>query len=321
MQVREDQALVSGFRFQAGGTMDVRIRYATAGTPELDETGAVVNAVLLLHGTGSSYAALLAPDFEEALYGPGRPLDAAKHLLVFIDSLGHGASSKPGDGLRGRFPKYGYGDMVALQHRVVTQTLGIRKLRAVVGMSMGGMHAWMWAERHPDTVRAIVPVAATPRRIGGRNLLWRRIVARSIRADPDWREGSYGDASPRFWREVYPIVRMMADGGARLQESLTSLGAAEEFVQAAVDHAGTLDPNDLLFALEASEDYDPAPEKVRAEVLSVNFADDEFNPPDALRTSLARLPSAKLALLPGGFGHLAHGFPNLWAEELRALQL
>jgi homoserine O-acetyltransferase len=319
MQVQEDQALFSGFRFQAGGAMDVRIRYATAGTPELDENGAVVNAVLLLHGTGSSSAALLTPDFEEALYGPGKPLDAARHLLVFIDSLGHGASSKPSDGLRGRFPMYGYGDMVALQHRVVTHALGLRSLRAIVGMSMGGMHAWMWAERHPEAVRAIVPVAATPRRIAGRNLLWRRMVSRSIRADPDWREGNYDDASPRCWREVYPVVRMMADGGARLQESLTGMGEAEEFIQTAVEHAGTLDPNDLLFALEACADYDPAPEKVRAEVVSVNFADDEFNPPATLRASLARLPSARLALLPGGFGHLAHGFPQLWAEELRGL--
>ena len=311
IELRESEANFAGFRFASGEIADVRLRYATAGTPGRD-------AVLMLHWTGGSMHSLLTPEFVEALHAPGRPLSADEHFLVFVDNLGHGASSKPSDGLRARFPRYCYRDMIELQRKVVREVLGIRKLRIVVGISMGAMHAWMWAEAWPDEVEAIVPVVAMPMRISGRNLLWRRIVSRQIRGDPEWLGGEYRK-SPRGFVEAYPILRMMLHGVPQLQELAPDVAAADRFIDGAAREAEGLDANDLLYALEASEDYDPVPERIAPQVLAINFADDEFNPLLLVKSLIYRVPNGRLVVLPGGSGHLTHGKPALWADRLREL--
>jgi homoserine O-acetyltransferase len=318
MQLRWGEAVFPGFRFRSGETLDVRIRYATLGTPLRDSEGEISNAVLMLHWTGGSMASLLSDEFETSLYAAGKPLDAAAHFLVFVDNLGHGSSSKPSDGLRARFPRYGYRDMVELQRKVVREALGVRKLRSVLGISMGGMHAWMWAESWPDEVTGIVPIVAMPLRISGRNLVWRRIVARQIRTDPEWLSGEYRSA-PRGFREAYPIFHMMLHGVQQLQELIPDVATADDFVEEAVRMAGETDANDLLYALEASDDYDPTPERISTKVLAVNFADDEFNPQLLVKSLIYRVPNGRLVLLPGGAGHQSHGLASRWAERIREL--
>lgn len=317
-QLRQGEALFPGFRFRSGETLDVRIRYATAGTPALDSAGQIDNAVLLLHWTGGSMESLLSEEFETSLYARRKPLDAEEHFLIFLDNLGHGASSKPSDGLRARFPRYGYRDMVELQRKLVQEVLGVPKLRSVVGISMGGMHAWMWAETWPEAVTGIVPIVAMPVRISGRNLVWRRIVARQIRSDPEWLSGEYLSA-PRGFREAYPIFRMMLHGVQQLQELIPDVPSADAFVEEAARMAGETDANDLLYALEASDDYDPAPERIATKVLAVNFADDEFNPQLLVKSLIYRVPNGRLVLLPGGAGHQSHGLASRWAERIREL--
>jgi homoserine O-acetyltransferase len=312
----EGDAHFPAYRLQGGETLDVRIHYATVGTPVRDPDGRISNAVLLLHWTGGSHESLLLPDLESSLYGPGQSLDASRYFLVFPDALGHGGSSKPSDGLRGRFPSYGYRDMVDLQHKLVRETLGIEKLRAVVGLSMGGIHAWMWAEAYPDETPAILPVVAMPMRISGRNLLWRRMVVRQIRADLHWQDAVQ---RPRGWLEAFPLFRMMLDSVGRLQEAIPDATAADQFVEAAIEQAASMDAADLLYALEASEDYDPMPEKIRARVASIHFVDDEFNPVEIVQALAARLPQFRFVILPGGFGHLTQSLASLWAGELRTL--
>jgi homoserine O-acetyltransferase len=232
--------------------------------------------------------------------------------------VGHGRSSKPSDGLRARFPSYGYRDMVELQHKLVTEVLGIRKLRAVVGISMGGMHAWMWAELWPGAVEGIVPVVAMPMRISGRNLVWRRIVARQIRTDPEWLQGEY-PSSPRAFREAYTIFRMMLHGVQQLQDLIPDKAAADLFIEAAAEQGASIDANDLLYALEASDDYDPVPERIFTKVLAINFADDEFNPVLMVKALIYRVPNGRLVLLRGGAGHQSHGLASRWAERVREL--
>lgn len=314
----EGEAVFKDFVFRSGELLDVRIRYATMGRPERDANGEIVNAVLLLHWTGGSMGSLLSEEFQSSLYAPGKPLDAEAHFLVFLDNLGHGASSKPSDGLHARFPRYGYRDMVEVQRKLVQEVLGIRKVRSVVGISMGGMHAWMWAETWPQAVTGIVPIVAMPVRISGRNLVWRRIVARQIRSDPEWLSGEYR-AAPRGFREAYPIFRMMLHGVQQLQELIPDVASADAFVEEAARQAGEADANDLLYALEASDDYDPTPERVSTKVLAVNFADDEFNPELLVKSLIYRVPNGRLVLLPGGAGHQSHGLASRWAERIREL--
>lgn len=318
MQLREGEAVFAGFRFRSGEVLDVRIRYATLGAPARDSRGEIANAVLMLHWTGGSMASLLSDEFESSLYARGKPLDAEEHFLIFVDNLGHGESSKPSDGLRARFPRYGYRDMVELQRKLVHEVLGVRKLRTVLGISMGGMHAWMWAETWPEAVTGIVPVVAMPVRISGRNLVWRRIVARQIRSDPEWLSGEYRSV-PRGFREAYPLFRMMLHGVQQLQELIPDVKSADAFVEEAAQLAGEADANDLLYALEASDDYDPTPERISTKVLAVNFADDEFNPQLLVKSLIYRVPSGRLVLLPGGAGHQSHGVASRWADRIREL--
>jgi homoserine O-acetyltransferase len=168
-EARQADAYFDHVRFRNGEILDrVRIHYATLGQPHRKGAGQIDNAALILHWTGSDGRALLTPTYMHALFDPGRPLDARRYYLIFADSLGHGRSSKPSDGLRTRFPHYGYGDIVDLQHRLVTETLGIERLHAILGMSMGGMNAWQWAEAYPDAVEGVMPVASLPIKVSGR---------------------------------------------------------------------------------------------------------------------------------------------------------
>ena len=300
----------------------LRLHYTTLGKPHRGASGKVDNAVIMLHWTSANGAALQTPEFQSALYAAGRPLDSNKYFLIFVDNLGHGGSSKPSNGLHARFPHYGYRDLVELQHELVQRELGIEKLHAIVGLSMGGMHAWMWAETYPNDVDGILPVVSLPTRIAGRNLLWRRIVSRDIRRDPEWLGGDY-QKPPRGWLEAFPLFRMMLDGVPHLQASIPDRGMADAFVDSAVEQARSMDANDVLYSLESSEDYDPeaALGSVHAQAYALNFGDDEFNPVElgVIERVQPRVPQARFVVQPGtpsSFGHLTQAHPSLWADHV-----
>jgi homoserine O-acetyltransferase len=212
--------------------------------------------------------------------------------------------------------------MVDIQHRIVTEKFGIALIHAIVGLSMGGMHAWLWAETYPDEVSAIMPDVSLPTRISGRNLLWRRIVSRAIRTDPEWKGGEYAQ-QPRGWTEAFPLFRLMLDGVTHLQATVTDRASADAFVQGAVDQAKTMDANDILYSLESSDDYDPEPAlpSIRAKVLALNFSDDEFNPISlhTLERLTPKVPRARFVVQEGtdrSFGHFTQAHPSLWAAHV-----
>src|SRR5579884_707800 len=179
--------IIRNFRFASGETLpELRLHYRTLGEPRRDDKGIVQNAVLILHGTTGEGGNFLRPEFAGELFGKGQPLDATRYYLILPDNIGHGQSSKPSDGLKGRFPKYGYQDMIAAQHRLLTEGLKVNHLRLVLGTSMGGMHTWLWGERYPDFMDALMPLASLPTQISGRNRMWRRMVSEVIRTDPGW---------------------------------------------------------------------------------------------------------------------------------------
>src|SRR5262245_24617079 len=184
--------IVRNYTFRNGETLpEVKLHYKTIGTPLRDASGKIRNGVLIMHGSSSPASQVLAASFTGPLVGPGLPLDPAKYFLILPDLIGVGGSSKPSDGLRAKFPKYGYNDMVDLEHRLIADHLGIERLRAVMGISMGGMHTWLWGVRYPDMMDGLFPITSLPTKVDGRNLLWRRILTTAIRTDPEWNGGNY----------------------------------------------------------------------------------------------------------------------------------
>ena len=300
----------------------LKINYSTLGTPHRNAGGEIDNAVLVLHWTGADSRALLSPTYMKALFDPGCPLDARRYYLIFPDSVGHGQSSKPSDGLRAKFPNYDYGDIVDLQHKVVTETLGIKHLHAILGMSMGGMNAWQWAEAYPDMMDGVMPVVSLPIPVSGRNLLWRRMVIDSIRSDPEWKNGNYTE-TPRGWIVGYGILRMMIDSASALQHEVPNGSAADKFLSAnrfAAEHA---DANDILYSLKSSFNYDPEPElpKIRTKLFALNFSDDEFNPDrlQVLETMVPKLVQGRYVVQQGtqsSPGHFTMTQPGLWAQHV-----
>jgi len=316
-------AWYDNYRFRDGETLaKVRIHYATLGTPHRGQDGGVDNAVLVLHWTGSDSRALLTPTYMKALFDPGRPLDARRYYLIFADSIGHGRSSRPSEGLRARFPHYTYGDMVDLQHRLVTETLGIKRLHAILGMSMGGMNAWQWAETYPEAIDGVMPVVSLPIKVSGRNLIWRRLAISYIETDPDWQGGDYTKPF-KGWTQSYQLLRMMIDGVPHMQAIAPDTTSADTFLADAAAQSAGADPSDVIYSLKSSADYDPEPGlgSIRTKLYALNFGDDEFNPDvlQVLETDIKRVPNGRAVVQPGtpsSFGHLTMAHPELWADQV-----
>jgi homoserine O-acetyltransferase len=321
--LKEADAWFENYKFRDGETIArLRIHYATLGAPHRNADGNIDNAVLVLHWTGADGLALLSPTYMKALFDMGRPLDAQRHYLIFPDSVGHGQSSKPSDGLKANFPNYGYRDIVDLQHKLVAEALGINHLRAHLGMSMGGMNAWQWAEAYPDAMDGVMPVVSLPIKVSGRNLLWRRMVISDIRSDPEWNGGSY-TKPPTGWLRGYEILRMMIDGVPHLQVIVPDGQAADRLIEDAREQAEAIDANDILYSLKSSVDYDPEPglASIKTKVFALNFDDDAFNPEvlHVLERLIPQVPLGRFIVQPGSetsFGHLTMAHPELWAQHV-----
>lgn len=302
--------VVPSFQFQSGESLlGLKLTYTTLGTPQRDSSGNITNAILLLHGTTGTGANWLAPSLAEALFREGQPLDAGKYYLILADSIGLGRSAKPSDGLKGKFPRYGYRDMVEAQYRLVTEGLGVKHLRLVLGTSMGGMHTWVWAERYPNMMDGAVAIASQPTQISGRNLLWRRVIIEAIRNDPDWNGGNYTTPPTRFAFAV-PIFTIMVDSATHLQEVGPTREKASAYYDQVVQNARRLDANDFLYRWEASADYNPQPdlEKIKTRFLAINFQDDLLNPAElkVMEREMRRVKNGNHVLIQAGEKSLGH---------------
>jgi len=315
------------FRFRSGETLpELRIHYRTVGRPRRDAAGVVRNAVLIMHGTGGTGAQFIRPEFAGDLFAPGGLLDAARYYLILPDGIGHGGSSKPSDGLRAKFPRYGYLDMVEAEYRLVTEGLGVNHLRLVMGTSMGGMHTWLWGERYPAFMDALMPLASLPIQISGRNRVWRRAVIDAIRNDPAWRGGNYSTQPPAL-RTAEEILYLMSSSAVIRQRDLPTLAASDARLEEAMASAlETNDANDVLYQIEASYDYDPGPalESIRAPLFAVNSADDLINPPELgiLEREIKRVAKGRAVIVPQSpdtRGHGTHTIAKVWMAYLQEL--
>jgi homoserine O-acetyltransferase len=317
---KQGDFIARDFKFHTGEVMpEVRLHYTTIGEP-------AGQPVVVLHGSGGSAAAMLTPSFAGELFGAGQPLDASKYYIILPDSIGHGKSSKPSDGLKTAFPKYDYQDMVDAQYRLVKEGLGINHLRLVIGNSMGGMHAWLWGVRYPKMMDALVPMASQPTAMAARNWMLRRTMIETIRNDPDYNGGNY-TSQPRMMKYAIAAYRFASAGGSLGYQTLAPTTAkADKMVDDQLATPVTADANDYLYAWEASHDYDPSGdmEKIEAVTLAINAADDERNPPETGVTAAAvkRIKNGRLYLIPAGTetrGHLTTGNAAFYQQPLQEL--
>lgn len=325
---QEGDYIARDFEFSAGERLDeLRLHYTTLGKPKRGKDGHITNAVMILHGTGGDGHQFYRPQFADVLFRKGGLLDPAKYYIILPDSIGHGRSSKPSDGLHAKFPKYDYHDMVAAQHALLTKGLGVDHLRLILGTSMGCMHAFMWGEIYPDFAEAMMPLACLPVEIAGRNRMWRKLTIDAITTDPDWKGGEY-DAQPKEALRTVASLLIVAGGAViPMQNDYPTRAAADTAVEQRIaQYIETLDANDWLYQVSASKSYDPSPdlEKITARVMWINSADDFINPPELgiAEREAARLKNGKYVLIPASkdtHGHGTHTWAALWENELATL--
>jgi homoserine O-acetyltransferase len=326
---QEGDYIVRDFHFQSGERLpEVRLHYRTLGKPLKDASGRTTNAVLILHGTGGSGENFFRPVFAGLLFGPGQLLDANKYFVIAPDNIGHGKSSKPSDRLRASFPRYEYADMVALQHELVDKGLGVNHLRLILGTSMGCMHSWLWGETYVDFTDALMPLACLPVQIAGRNRVWRKMVIDGIRQDPDWKTGDY-TAEPRAGLQIAADFLIIAGGAPlHMQEDFPTRDAADKYLDTSMARiTGSLDANDMLYAVDSSRNYDPSLklETIQAHVMFINSADDFINPPELAfiaEREISRVKHGKFVLLPASEetrGHGTHTLAAVWQTYLQQL--
>ena len=317
---KQGEWIARDFKFHTGEVMpQVKLSYLTIGEPS-------GTPVVVLHGTGSAAANMLTPAFAGELFGPGQPLDASKYYIILPDALGHGRSTKPSDGLKTKFPRYNYADMIDGQYRLLTEGLGIRHVRLIIGNSMGGMQAWLWGEKYPDYMDALVPMAAQPTAMSSRNWMLRRMMLETIRSDPDYKDGNY-TAQPRSMKIASVFYGIATNGGTLNYQKLTpTRELADKLVDARLAAPMTADANDFLWAWGSSADYDAAPtlDRIQAWLLAINAADDERNPPETGLTERAvkQVKNGKLYLIPASeqtTGHGTTGNAKFYKQQLQDL--
>jgi len=323
----EGDFVVDDFRFASGETLaGLRLHYTTIGSPQRDASGRTTNAVLIMHGTGGSGRGFLSQTFGGQLFGPGQLLDATKYFIILTDAVGHGQSSKPSDGLRMKFPRYTYADMVRAQFRVVKDKLAVNHLRLVMGTSMGAMHTWMWGEMYPDFMDALMPLASAPVEIGGRNRMLRKMILDSIQRDPNWNQGEYKGPLQNMVAAQFALFIMTSSPLQLLKQAPTREQADAAFTRRFYEARPTVDANDMIYHFDSSRDYNPQPdlEKIQAPLYAINSADDQVNPPELgiLEREIKRVKRGRYILLPVSDetrGHGTHSLPALWGKYLAEL--
>jgi homoserine O-acetyltransferase/O-succinyltransferase len=328
LEPTEGDYIATNFEFRTGEKLpELRIHYTTLGTPHRNSKGEIDNAVLIMHGTGGDGKQFFRPQFADVLFAPGGVLDPAQYYIIMRDGIGHGKSSKPSDGLRARFPRYDYDDMVAADYELLTKGLGVSHARLIMGTSMGCMHAFVWSETYPEFMDALMPLACLPTRIVGRNRIWRALVIQAIQSDPDWKEGNYTTQPVRALRTAASLGVMTGSSPLLLQRDYPTRDAADAYARQYVDdYLKRVDANDLMYQIASSRNYDPSKglEKIEARLVWVNSADDFINPPElGLAEQFAkRLKAGKFVLIPVSEetrGHGTHTWAALWKHHLEEL--
>lgn len=327
-QASERDVILRDFRFGTGETMDISIHVTTLGTPHRNAKGEIDNAVMVLHGTGGSGKQFYRPQFADELYAAGQPFDLSRTYVILPDNIGHGQSSKPSDGMRMKFPRYDYDDMVTAQYRMLTEGLGVKRLKLILGTSMGCMHAFVWGTTRPGFAERLAPFACNAGAIAGRNRMWRKMSIDAIEADPAWNGGNYTSQPEQGLRTARYLSMIAGANPVALQVQYSTRDKAEAFLAEsyAARAANDLDANDQIYQLDSSRNYNPEPllEKITVPVLWINSGDDFINPPELglAQQMVKRMPKARFILIPASpetKGHGTHTWAMFWKRDLAKL--
>jgi homoserine O-acetyltransferase len=295
------------FKLESGAVIrDCRIGYHTLGKLNDDKSNAVLWPTWF---TGSSEQ--LAP-----LVGPDGYVDSSRFFVILVDALGNRVSSSPSNSSvqpRMDFPVFTIGDMVNTQHRLLTEKLGINHLRAVMGISMGGMQTFQWIVSYPEFMDKAVAIVGSPRLTAYDLLLWRS-EASAIEEDKDWNGGNYS-TKPRLdtVAEIHnlalttPSYRVRETAAAKFPEFLDGIDK---------DGLGRMDANDWLRQLKAmmthniaapfGDSLEGAARQVKAKLMVVAATQDHMvNPTPAIE--FAGILHATVLQLTGDCGHLEPG--------------
>ncbi|MDP5069872.1 MAG: alpha/beta fold hydrolase, partial [Congregibacter sp.] len=232
-------------------------------------------------------------------------------------------SSKPSTGSAGNFPKYNYNDMVRAQYRLLTEHLNVDHLRLVTGTSMGGMLTWIWGYEYPDYMDALMPLASLPVEVAGRNRMLRKMIIDAVKNDPDYADGFYTQQPSGLREALYPLI-FMVSSPLNYQKLAPTRAAAETMLEGSLNrYAAIMDANDLIYAFDASRDYNPAPHlsDIRAPLLAINSADDQVNPPELmlLESHIDEVEGGQAVTLEISDltrGHGTHSLPSIWGPHL-----
>jgi len=201
-------------------------------------------------------------------------------------------------------------DMVELQHRLLADGLGVDHLYLVMGTSMGGMQTWMWGERWPAAMDALVPLASLPAQIAGRNRVWRRMMMDDLRTQQ--------------LAAAVQILLLVGSSPLQWQKAAPSRDDADRWLAEQMKtRVSSTDADDLLYALDASRDYDPSPqlERIIAPLLAINSGDDFINPPELgiMEQAMKRVKRGRYVLIPvsdATHGHGTHTWAAVWERTL-----
>ena len=291
--------------------VDYRQSFVTHGAPNADRS----NAILVCPALTATHHRL---DF---LIGAGKALDPARWFVIVADPIGNGLSTSPSNSAaqpRMRFPRFALRDMVEAQHRLLTGHLGIERVHAVVGASMGGIQALQWAVSHPrfmDRVVAMTPMARTAP--------WAVLVTETARAclcaDPAWTGDGFAASPERGWRAYAGLMSALL---MRTPDAVATLGdadAAHRWFDGVVAQQATIgfDAHDYLYQSWAYERHDvgttpgfvgdtqAALASIESKALLLAPPLDLFNPAAEARAAAAAIPGARFVEIPSAMGHLA----------------
>lgn len=289
---------------ESGGTIrDCKIGYRSYGKLNARKS----NAVLWPTWFGGSTQDL------GNLIGPNRLVDSPDIFLVAVDAIGNGVSSSPSNSAvqpRMQFPKFNIRDMVNAQHRLLTEKLGIGHLRAVMGISMGGMQAFEWVAAYPDFMDCAISIAGTPQQTAADLLLW-RTEARAIQDYKDWNGGNYtGTLRIRSLLGLHEFA-LRTPAWTRANIAPADFDA---YVERLENQRGARDPNNWLRQLEAmmahdisrrwNGSLDEVAKHMTAKMLVIAARQDHMvNPEPSLR--LASLLNAETIVLTSDCGHMS----------------
>ena len=290
-------ATLGDFKLQNGGVIrNCRIGYRTFGTLNSDKS----NVIVFPTWAGGTTEQLASN------FGPGRLIDSTTYYVVAIDALSNGVSSSPSNSRlqpRMRFPKFSLRDTVATQYALLTRVLNIHRVKAVVGISMGGMQTFQWMVSYPDFMEKAIPIVGSPRLAPYDLMLWQAQIDALMR-DRDWKGGNYSTNPARALDFAFGELLLTTPADYNRRKKREDVFAD---LEKARNDAHRFDANDKIRQVQAMMRLDisrDAAKTVKAKVLVVVAKHDHVVTPGPA-TEFAKLLGAKLLTLDSDCGHLA----------------